>query len=725
METVVLAEKPSQALAYARAFQKMEKKDGYFIVKDSILPNGEAYITYGFGHLVELAPPGHYDKKWEKWSLENLPISPTKFDYLISDDRKKQFNIVEGLLNKCQKTGSKKCKKLVIIGTDIDREGENIAWSIINKANAHTEDKTFKRLWINSLEKEAIREGFQNLRNGEDYLPFYYEAKARQISDWLIGMNGSVLFSLHLERLGITGNGAYSIGRVQTPSLYMIYKRQNEIENFKKEPYFELEANIKAEKGSFKATLSPSQRFNTKDEVKAFSQEKNATEGTQSSIIANVEKKEKKTSSPLLYSLSNLQSKINQQFKASATDTLKAVQGLYEAKLLTYPRTDTTHITEAEFNYLKNNLDSYKSFLGIEIESTQLEPRKRFVDNKKVVEHHAIVLTRQVPSKANFDKLPDLQQKIYLLVAKTTVAMFLPDYKFEETIIETQTGDLLFQTKGQVPLEIGWKQLFSKSEEKEEKDTVLPSVNKGEVVEATISLAEKETQPPKPYTEGTLITAMKTAGKTVDDEQAQELLKEIEGIGTEATRANVIETLKNRKYMITDKNNLVVTEKGKILCKAVEGEPLLTSAEMTAKWETYLKKIGRKEGSAEKFLENIQKFILHLIEKAPVHIAGLDTSSYEKQKVKEEEKDIVGKCPKCEGNITAKKSFYGCTNYPNCKFTLSDNFRKKKLTKTNVKDLLQRKETLVKNIKKADKTTYNANIKVNEKGYIDLVSFAK
>ena len=712
----ILAEKPSQALAYASSFSSMEKKNGYFIVKDKILPE-ETYITFGFGHLVELAPPGHYDEKWEKWSLEHLPIFPPRYDFVVASDKKQQFSIVEKLLKKSD---------TIVIATDSDREGENIAWSIIHKANAYTKNKTFKRLWINSLEKEAIREGFQNLRNGEDYIPFYHEAKARQISDWLIGMNGSPLYSLNLQKKGIN-EGAFSLGRVQTPTLYMIYKRQLEIENFKKEPYFELESNITTEQGSFKATLSPSQRFSTQNEARAFLQEKHAAEGTHKGQIINVEKNKKKTSSPSLFSLSSLQSKINQQYKASASETLKAVQTLYEARLLTYPRTDTPYITENEFNYLKSNLNSYKSFLGIEIESPQLNARKRYVDDKKVQEHHAIILTKQTPNTEQFEKLTDLQKKIYMLVAKTTVAMFMPDYQFEETVIETQTGDLLFKSKGQVPIDLGWKKLFSKEEtaEKEEEEAVLPAVIKGELADVSIKLAGKETKPPNAYTEGTLITAMKTAGKTVDDEQAQELLKEIEGIGTEATRAAIIDTLKNKKYIVSQKNKLVVTEKGKILCRAVEGQSLLTSAEMTAKWESYLKKIGRKEGSIDKFLENIQKFILHLIEKVPQDVSSLDIGSYETQKLKEEEKNIIGKCPKCQGNITLKKSFYGCSNYPDCKFTLSDNFRKKKLTKNNIKDLLEGKETLVKNIKKADKKNYNAIVKINEKGFIDFVSFAK
>jgi len=547
--------------------------------------------------------------------------------------------------------------------------------------------------------------------------------KLERLSKTYLSLYGSPLYSLCLQKKGV--QGTFSLGRVQTVCLYMIYKRQLEIENFKKELFFELEGNILAEKGNFKALLSPSERFKNEAEAITFINEKNAQKGVQDGIIKNVEKKEKRTGSPSLFSLSSLQSKINQMYKASASDTLKAVQKLYEARLLTYPRTDTPFITENEFSYLRANLDSYKSFLNINIDNPHLEPRKKYVDEKKVQEHHAIILTKQVPSKEKFKGLSELQQKIYMLIAKTTIAMFLPDYTFEETVIEVQTGELIFKAKGQVPLDQGWKLLFSKEEEKKEKDTVLPSVQKDEEVKVDIHLVQKETQPPKFFTEGTLITAMKTAGKTVDDEKAQELLKEIEGIGTEATRASIIETIKDKKYIDTQKNNLVVTEKGKVLCKAVEGERLLTSAEMTAKWETYLKKIGRREGNIETFLANIQKFIVHLIEKVPGDIAALDIKEYEVQKQKEEEKSIVGTCPKCGSGIKARKSFYGCSNYPECKFTLPDNFRKKKLGKTNVKNLLEGKETVIKNIKKADKNTYNAVVKLNEKGFIDFVSFAK
>ena len=715
MKTVILAEKPSQAAAYAGALNKASRKTGYYEAQDTLF-EGEVYITYGFGHLVELAPPQHYDAKYEKWKLENLPIFPENYVFQVAADKKQQFNIVAGLLKKAD---------TIIVATDSDREGENIAWSIIEQAKALNKSKEYKRLWINSLESEAIREGFANLRDGMEFFPYYQEAQARQISDWLVGMNASPLYTLLLQEKGI--EGAFSLGRVQTPTLFLIYQRQMEIEKFKKTPFFEIESQISTSDAKFKALLSPSQRFETKDDINLHLENNGVNKGIQEGKITNVEKNAKKTSSPALFSLSSLQSKINQMYKVSASDTLKAVQGLYEAKLLTYPRTDTPYITNNEFTYLKENLQKYTSFLGIEIDSPNDEPRTRYVNDKKVQEHHAIVLTKQAPSQATFDKLPDLQQKIYTLVAKTTVAMFLPDYQYEESIIETTVGNLIFKAKGQVPTAQGWKELFKADKDNTDKEqaAVLPLVNKGDTVKVEIMEVQKETQPPKEYTEGTLITAMKTAGKNVDDDEAQAILKEVEGIGTEATRANIIETIKNKKYVETVKNKLIVTEKGKILCEAVANQKLLTSAEMTAKWESYLKKIGQEEGDKLTFLNNIKEFINHLIGNVPNDIAQLDMKEYQSKKNIEEEKNAVGKCPKCGSTLATRKGFYGCTNYPKCKFTLSGDFRKKKLTKKNIKELLEGKETLVKGIKKADGKTYNAVIKLNDRGYIDFVAFGK
>ena len=712
LTTVILAEKPSQAASYAGALKHSVKKDGFFEIQDPIFSD-ETFITFGFGHLVELAEPGHYDEKWKSWALDALPIFPQQYDFQVAADKKKQFKIVSGLLKKAD---------TIIIATDSDREGENIAWSIIHESGAFSTKKTYKRLWINSLVKDVIRSGFQNLKPGMDYYPFYQEAQTRQIADWLIGMNGSMLYTLNLRLKG--ANGTFSLGRVQTPTLYMIYQRQQLIEHFKKEPFYEIESLIKATNGSFKALLSPSQRFSTKEELLTFVSSKGAAIGTQPGTIKDLQTKMKKTNSPNLFSLSSLQSKINQLYKATASQTLKAMQGLYEAKLLSYPRTDTPFITDSEFQYLKANYDSYARFLSIDEPMAQDQPRKRYVDGSKVQEHYAIIPTKQVASESAFNKLDDLQKKIYLLVMKTTIAMFLPDYTYEETVIETMVSTLCFKATGKVPKVEGWKILFKADTNKEnEESQTLPVVMIGEAIQAEVKSVQKETQPPKPFTEGTLLTAMKTANKTVDDEQAIKILQEVEGIGTEATRASIIETLKQKEYIKVEKNKLIVTEKGKLLCQAVESQHLLTSAEMTAKWETYLKKIGKKEGNQETFIANIKKFIVHLIEHVPDDVQKLNFHTYQAEVKKETDKQTIGKCPKCGGNVVSKKSFYGCSNYPTCTFTLSDQFRKKKLAKTNLKDLLVGKETVVSGIKKADKTTYNAKIKLSDTGQITFVSF--
>ncbi|MDW8684333.1 DNA topoisomerase [Streptococcus suis] len=435
----------------------------------------------------------------------------------------------------------------------------------------------------------------------------------------------------------------------------MCSKKQVKFRAMNYSGFFEVEASIKVNQGSFKGVLSPTQRFKSQEELLSFVSSKQAKIGNQEGIIADVQTKEKKTNSPSLFSLSSLQSKVNQLYKATASQTLKAMQGLYEAKLLSYPRTDTPFITENEFAYLKANFGKYSGFLGLDLEMVQTEPRKRYVDGSKVQEHHAIIPTKQVPTESALAKMDDLQRKIYALVVKTTVAMFLPDYLYEETKIQTKVADLLFQSIGKTPKQEGWKILF-KQQTKEEKEDVqtLPLVIIGERAEVGVKSVEKETQPPKAFTEGTLLTAMKTANKTVDDEEEIKILQEVEGIGTEATRASIIEALKQKEYIQVIKNKLVVTEKGKLLCQAVESQHLLTSAEMTAKWETYLKKIGKREGNQENFITNIKKFIVHLLEAVPNDIEKLNFSDYQEQKEKEAEKSIVGKCPKCGNNIVLK-----------------------------------------------------------------------
>lgn len=691
MTTVILAEKPSQARSYIEAFKNSTKKQGYYAVSDPVLPN-ETFITYGFGHLVELATPEQYDTKYKQWALSNLPIFPEKYKFTVPTDKKAQFRIVKDLLSKAD---------TIIVATDSDREGENIAWSIMTQAKINLKSKEIKRLWINSLEKEAILKGFKELKNGWNYYPAYQEAQTRQISDWLVGMNGSPLYTLLLKEAGL--HGVYSIGRVQTPTLYMVYQRDLAIQNFNPEPYFELKAEILAEQQKFVAKLDPYQRFKDEKGLLAFMSEKRLEKGSQSGLIKDVQKQTKKTSSPRLFSLSSLQSEINKRYHASASDTLQAVQNLYEAKLLTYPRTDSNYITEQEFNYLVENLNGYLGFLSKDVSLTHQEPNKRYVNGKKVQEHHAIIMTKTVPTQEKLSKFPALEQRIYNLVLRTTLAMFADLYEFEETVILTSIGDAVFKATGNVPKNQGWKVLFSDYKtEKQEEETILPLVEVDQSINANLAPDQKMTKPPVPFTEGTLITAMKTAGKTLDDAEAQSILKDNEGIGTEATRANVLDVLKKRGYLLTEKNKLHVSQQGITLCKAVELEPLLTSPEMTAKWEKALKQISAKERTQENFLEQIKKFVSKIIHDVPTQMKQSDslTSQVASQKANEQQAELnaqIGVCPICKtGKIVDKGKFYGCTNYKAtdpCTFSLPKKWSEKALGKTAIKDLITKGET--------------------------------
>ncbi|EGP5014054.1 DNA topoisomerase III [Enterococcus faecium] len=685
MKTVILAEKPSQAKAYADSFSKATRKDGYFEIQDRLFP-GETVITYGFGHLVELDSADMYDENWKQWSLEHLPIFPNQYHYHVPKDKKKQFNVVKQQLQSAD---------TIIIATDSDREGEMIAWTIIQQAGAD-QGKTFKRLWINSLEKEAIYQGFQQLRDAGETYPKFEEAQARQIADWLIGMNGSPLYSLLLQQKGIPES--FSLGRVQTPTLYMIYQLQEKIRNFQKEPYFEGKSQITAQNGIFDAKFDPNETQATQEAFEAYLKEKGVQVGKQPGTILEVETEKKSAASPRLFSLSSLQSKMNQLMKASAKDTLEAMQGLYEGKYLSYPRTDTPYITEGEYAYLLDHLDEYKHFLKAESIPTPIHtPNSRYVNNKKVQEHYAIIPTKTVMTAAAFEQLSPLQQAIYEQVLKTTVAMFAEKYTYEETTILTQVQQLQLKAIGKVPVDLGWKKLFGKESDGKEKEEepLLPKVTKGEMVTVDLQVLEKETKPPKPYTEGTLITAMKTAGKTVDSEEAQSILKEVEGIGTEATRANIIETLKQKEYIKVEKNKLVVTNKGILLCQAVEKEPLLTSAEMTAKWESYLLKIGERKGTQTTFLANIQKFVSHLLEVVPGQIQSTDFGSTLQE-------------------VLLYQKVAACTSEA-CDFKLWTTIAKKKLTATQLKEIIQNRRTSqpVKGLK-GQKGSFEATIVLKE-----------
>ena len=529
------------------------------------------------------------------------------------------------------------------------------------------------------------------MKDNEYDLKMYEEAKARQLGDWLVGINASQLFTLLLQQKGL--NEVLSVGRVQSPLVYMIYQRQLEIENFKSEPFYELVGKFKSTSGDYEGKA----KIKEKERVKITSllSQLNLTEGVETEgVIKSVEKSLKREKSPRLHSLSTLQTVANKKWKYSPAVVLSTMQSLYEKKIVTYPRTDCNFITESEFSYLSNNVEEMQLLIDVNFAANK-EPNKRFVDNSKVQEHYAIVPTKNVPSKSTINGLSEAEQNIFYEILKVTLAMFHTDYIYEETTITTNVNSIDFFTKGRVEVEKGWKNLFSneknEGDEKTASQKVLPSVSEKDLIVAMLGTLEGHTTAPKPFTEGSLINLMKTAGKMVDDTEDSEILKEIEGIGTEATRSGIIETVKKNGYIDVKKNIVSVTDKGKILCQAIENT-LLSSPSMTAKWESYLQKISKGNGTKTAFLNNIQKFLNSLIDEAP---KKLESAAFQSAVSKQQENMFIGDCPSCKkGKLSDRKTFIGCSEYKNgCNFSISKKIANKSLTAKNIKDLIEKGKT--------------------------------
>jgi len=663
-KTVILAEKPSQAKSYAQAFDSYQRQDGFYQVKG--IYSNETVITYGYGHLVELYDPENYNEDWKKWQLNTLPIFPNQYQFKVSKDKKKQFNIVKKQLNEADE---------IVIATDSDREGEAIARLIIQLSG--DQHKPLKRLWINSLETEEIQKGLKALKNGENFYSTFKSAETRQIADWLVGINLTRLYTLYMQQNGL--KGTFTIGRVQTPTLSLIYQRNQEIENYQSKPFYELYAEFKHENGTY--TGKYKERFSQKDELTLFQAEHDLNNQNYATVKeVNVE--EKKTYAPKLFSLSDLQTLANKKFKYGAGKTLSIAQTLYEKKLLSYPRSDSNYIGTPEFEYLKSKLADYLELVDERIETPQLEASKRYVDSSKVKEHYAIIPTKTLP---NINELSKEEQNIYLLVLYRTLGIFEKPYVYDETTIETLISNVAFQTKGKTEKEKGWKRLIQDSKDK--KEETFPTVSENDTVDYDLRPEEGKTLPPKYYTEGTLLTAMKNVSKTTENQDDKVILKETEGIGTEATRANIIETLKKQKYIIENNGKIYVTKKGNLLCSMIADDEI-ANAEMTATWERYLKQIQENRGTQEKFLTSIQNFVTHLIEKAP------DTFNQKKENIEQVATQIevnkkVGTCPSCQNTIVDKGKFYGCTGYKDgCTFTLPKKWSKKTITKNMIQDLL-------------------------------------
>ncbi|WP_312506262.1 DNA topoisomerase III [Lysinibacillus sp.] len=694
----ILAEKPSQARAYADAF-KIKQKEKVFIELEpcSTFPEG-AIITWAVGHLVELKEPKEYQKEWEKWSLSSLPIIPQKFEDKVVSKMYTQFNAVKKIFHDPQVTMIYNC-------CDSEREGSNIFYSLLKMTKVN---KPVKRLWINSLEVEEIRKGFNNMQSNERDLLMYQEAKTRQISDWLVGMNCSRLYTLLLQKKGF--KGSISIGRVQSPTVYLIYKRQQEIEQFKPEHFYEIEGVFKAQNGVYKGKA----KLKTKERAEAVQfLQQHEIEPMDIGQITSVTNKTKRIAPPKLHALSTLQAAANKRWKYSPSYVLKLTQSLYEKKLVSYPRTDSQLITQNEFAYLNESLGNYQKLVGKSFHTINRGSNKRYVDNANVGEHYAIIPTRKVPTEKALQSMNTDERNVYFEIINTTLAMFHQDYEYDEKTIITNVKNVEFKTVGKTELVKGWKELFSSDKDVQARDESLPVVSKDEMVQCQVAILEGTTTPPKPYTEGQLITMMKTCGKSVENEEEIEVLKSIEGIGTEATRSGIIETIKKHGFIEVRKNIVNIMPKGELLCRAIEGT-LLSSPSMTAKWEIYLHKIGRGEGSAKHFIDSIGKFINQLIQDVPQQLESL---TIEAEHFKPAAAKEIVTCPTCKvGKIGLRKSFYGCSNYKNgCKQTFPERLLGKKLTEKNIHDLCKMGKTAVmKGFKSKNGKPFNAALRLVE-----------
>lgn len=647
-KVLVIAEKPSVARDIAAVLKCGEKGDGFI--------GGENYIvSWAVGHLVTLCEPDDYDKSLKRWTAGSLPIIPEKMKLKAVRGSKKQLDTLKKLMN-AKDTDS------IICATDSGREGELIFRYIYeyNKCK-----KPFKRLWISSMTDAAIKEGFANLRDGKEYDNLYISAKCRSEADWLVGINATRAFTIKY-------NALLSIGRVQTPTLAMIVKRQNEIDNFVPTKYYEVIADY----GDFKGTWTDGKK-NTKIDDKSAAEAIAYKVDGKTATVEDVVKTEKQILPPQLYDLTELQRDCNKIYGFSAKKTLDIAQSLYEKrKMITYPRTDSRYLSDDMIPKIKVVLKRLKDagifadYASDLIDGEKLPVTKRIVDNKKVTDHHAIIPADNYYRK---DSLTSDEKKVFGLIAIRFIAAFNRPYKYTATKITVLCEDELFISKGNTVTDEGWKRLY-KEVYKNVKDNeqILPDVKKDDTVMVKEAhTIEKETKPPLPYNEATLLTAMENAGKNTDDEQLKEKMKEY-GLGTPATRAAIIERLIEVGYIHRKGKALIPDIKGKQLISIVPEE--MRSPVTTGKWEKGLGSIAKGNMQAEKFMASINRYVYYLVGFAAEKSADIQIEDTKKRKKRSQRAKSFGKCPICGGDVLENSKAYYCAGWKNgCKFTLWKN----------------------------------------------------
>ena len=666
---VCIAEKPSVAREIARILGANASKDGYI--------EGNGYqVTWTFGHLCTLKEPHDYTPQWKAWSLGALPMIPPRFGIKLieNDGIKKQFSVIEKLMQNAD--------SIVNCG-DAGQEGELIQRWVMQKAQAKC---PVKRLWISSMTDEAIAEGFQNLRDQEEYQPLYLAGLSRAIGDWILGMNATRLYTLKYGQ----NRQVLSIGRVQTPTLALIVNRQKEIENFKPEAYYVLSTTYRDT--VFTATKG---KFASKEEGQKFLEEITGKPFT----VTDVQKKNGTEQPPHLYDLTSLQVDCNKKYSMSAEMTLNVIQGLYEKKLTTYPRVDTQFLSDDIYPKCATTLKGLRGYeaLVAPLAGKPLKKSKRVFDSSKVTDHHAIIPTG-VPAV----NLTDIEKHVYDLIARRFIAAFYPDCKFATTTVLGKVEKVDFKVTGKTILDEGWRTVYGKEKQEVEgndntEERTLPVFVKGESGDHIPSLAEKWTTPPKFYTEATLLRAMETAGKFVENEELRAALKE-NGIGRPSSRASIIETLFKRHYIKRERKNLIATPTGIELIDLIR-EELLKSCELTGIWEKKLRDIEHKQYDASQFVEELKAQIAEIVRDVLSDTTNRRVTVLSEQDLKKKMApkaqtapkaegpaaksgspatkspgtvagaqagdDLVGqKCPLCgEGHIIKGKAAYGCSRW--------------------------------------------------------------
>jgi DNA topoisomerase-3 len=647
---VILTEKPSVARDIAAHLEARQRHEGYF--------EGNGYqVTWAFGHLISLKEPEDYDPNLKRWSLNTLPFLPKQFELKVVDDKgiSKQFAIIKKLF---------KAGKELVCATDAGREGELIFRYILSMTGCI--EKPWKRLWLSSLTDEALQAGFKNMKIGSEYNNLYAAAKCRNEADWIVGLNATRNFTV---RYG-NGNTLWSVGRVQTPILAMIVNRDDEIRNFISEPFWELYTKYREVAFKYKAD-----RFKSKEESESIIKNIKDCPFT----VDKVSAKKENEHPPLLYDLTELQRDMNRKFGMTATDTLQIAQTLYEQKLITYPRTDSRYLTKDMKPQVVEVLTHLKKIREHDIaplDLTQLNFSNRIINDKKVSDHHAII-----PTGKFSQGLPQQSQAVYDALVTRLIAVFYPSCVREVTTIEGNSDQYPFQAKGVRMISPGWTVLYpKKSEDKSEKKETdeiqeLPLFVKGESGPHSPYTVEKKTKPPAHYNENSLLGAMETAGKMVEDEALKEALKE-KGIGTPATRASIIETLIRRKYIERSAKLLTATDLGRYLIALIQ-DPNLKSPELTGEWESKLKEIEKGKYSATDFMGLIGQFTKHLIVESD--ISKLNYSIY-------------GECPKCKSPIIKGNKGFGCSKWKEgCSYVLWKQYKGIELNESQIRALLQKK----------------------------------